>query len=146
MQNRRAWWKDVLKKYDRIAVVGGPRAGKTTLTRIADRPVIHTDDYMKRAWDAAPYAAIADVIDLTHDQERPRFIIEGTRAVSCLRRGLKVDAVCVLMEPLQELTPRQEGMRKAVMTKLAEWFKDHKNVAILQAPPVTDLDKDEADE
>ena len=139
--NRKQWWKDVLAKYDRIAVVGGPRAGKTTMTRVLDhRHVIRTDDYKHRSWEAAPLAALADVLDLGKDA---RFVVEGTRAVSVLRRGLKVDAVVVCMEPLQELTPCQEGMRKAVMTKLASWYAEHKDVPMLQAPPVTDLDKDD---
>lgn len=144
--NRKAWWQDVLKKYDRIAVVGGPRAGKTTLVRVLDgRPVIHTDDYRKRSWEAVPHAVIADVLDLTHDSKR--FVVEGVQTARCLRKGLEVDVVCVLAEPIEQLSPRQDGMRKGVMTVLADWYKDHKKeVTILQAPPVTDLDKEEESE
>lgn len=145
LTNRKAWWKDVLKKYDRIAVTGSPRTGKSTLVRLVkDRPVISTDDYRRRSWSAVPHAVIADVLDLTHDSKR--FVVEGVQVARCLRKGLDVDVVCVLAEPLEELTTRQAGMGKAVMTVLADWYKDHKDTPILQAPPVTDLDKDVADE
>jgi hypothetical protein len=132
--NRKAWFKEVLKQYKRIAIVGGPRAGKTTLARLADRPVVHTDDYRHRSWDAVPYAVIADVKDLDND----RFIVEGVNAPRALRKGLEVDVVLVLNEPIEALTPRQEGMRKGVMTVLADWYKDHKDVPVMQAPAVTD--------
>lgn len=139
--NRKAWFADVLRRYNRIAIVGGPRAGKTTLARLADRHVIHTDDYRTRTWEAVPHAVIADVLDLA--QYGHRWIVEGVQVARALRKGLEVQVVIVLNEPLNELTPRQEGMRKGVMTVLADWYKDHKNVPVLQAPPVTDLDKEE---
>src|SRR5262245_4436614 len=42
----RSWFDDVLGKYSRVAIVGGPRTGKTTLSAtVSDRPVIHTDDF-----------------------------------------------------------------------------------------------------
>jgi dephospho-CoA kinase len=140
--NRKAWFNAVLGNYNRIAIVGGPRAGKTTLSRLTDRPVIHTDDYRDRSWEAVPHAVIADVLDLQGD----RFIVEGVQVARALRKGLEVDVVLVLNEPLSELTPRQEGMRKGVMTVLADYYKDHKDVPILQAPAVTDLEKNEADD
>lgn len=152
-QNRKQWWKDVLAKHDRIAVVGGPRTGKTTLSRLTvdRRPVIHTDEFKRAAWDAAPHLAIAEVHERTAGEKQPKFVIEGTRAVSCLRRGLAVDAVVVLMEPLQELTPGQDRMRKATITKLASWYATHKDVPVLQAPPIpederSDLANDDASE
>ena len=140
--NRKAWFADVLKKYNRIAIVGGPRAGKTTLARLADRPVIHTDDYRHLSWDRVPWAAIDDIKDI----DGVRWIVEGVNAPRALRKGLEVDVVLVLNEPLEDLTTRQEGMRKGVMTVLASWFADHKDVPIMQAPPVTDIDKEEAQE
>ena len=146
--NRKAWFADVLRRYNRIAIVGGPRAGKTTLARLADRHVIHTDDYRTRSWEAVPHAVIADIRDLEADSlsRGNRWIIEGVQVARALRKGLEVDVVLVLNEPLEDLTTRQEGMRKGVMTVLASWFADHKDVPIMQAPPVTDIDKEEAQE
>lgn len=146
--NRKSWFADVLKKYNRIAIVGGPRAGKTTLARLADRQVIHTDDYRTRSWEAVPHAVIADIRDLEADygQRGNRWIIEGVQVARALRKGLDVDVVLVLNEPLEDLTTRQDGMRKGVMTVIADWYRDHKDVPILQAPPVTDLDKEDTQE
>lgn len=147
MQNRKAWFLDVLKKYNRVAVTGAPRCGKSTLVRLVkDRPVVGTDDYRNRSWAAVPHAVIADVLDLVHDKETPKFVIEGVQVPRALRKGLEVDCVVVLMEPLAEQTPRQIALGKGLMTTLADWFKDHKNVPMLQAPPVTDLDKEEPEE
>lgn len=146
--NRKAWFADVLKRYNRIAVVGGPRAGKTTLARLADRHVIHTDDYRTRSWEAVPHAVIADIRDLEADSlsRGNRWIIEGVQVARALRKGLEVDVVLVLNEPLEDLTTRQEGMRKGVMTVLADWYKDHKDVPILQAPAVADIEKNETED
>lgn len=143
--NRKAWFADVLKRYNRIAVVGGPRAGKTTLVRAArSHSKIHTDDYRTRSWAAVPHALIADVLDLAEDT--PKFIVEGVQVARALRKGLEVDVVLVLNEPLTELTTAQEGMRKGVMTVLADWYKDRKDVPILQAPAVADIEKNETED
>ena len=146
--NRKAWFADVLKRYNRIAIVGGPRSGKTTLARLADRHVIHTDDYRTRSWEAVPHAVIADIRDLEADSlsRGNRWIIEGVQVARALRKGLEVDVVLVLNEPLEDLTTRQEGMRKGVMTVLADWYKDRKDVPILQAPAVADIEKNETED
>lgn len=146
--NRKAWFADVLRRYNRIAIVGGPRAGKTTLARLADRHVIHTDDYRTRTWEAVPHAVIADIRDLEADSlsRGNRWIIEGVQVARALRKGLEVDVVLVLNEPLEDLTTRQEGMRKGVMTVLADWYKDRKDVPILQAPAVADIEKNETED
>lgn len=142
--NRKEWFKAVCKRYARIAIVGGPRAGKTTLSRLArDRSVIHTDDFRARSWEAVPHAVIADVLDLAKDTNK--YIVEGVQVARCLRKGLEVDVVVVLMDPIEALSPRQEGMRKGVVTVLADWYKDHKDTPLLQAPAVTDAEKNEED-
>ncbi len=141
--NRKAWFAEVLKRYDRIAIVGGPRSGKSVLSRQSNRPTIHTDDYRHRSWEAVPHAVIADILELDDPE---RFIVEGVQVPRTLRKGLKVDVVVVLMEPLETLSTRQEGMRKGVVTVLADWFKDHKDVPVLQAPAVTDIEKEKNEE
>lgn len=147
LTNRKAWWKDVLKKYDRIAVTGSPRTGKSTLVRLVkDRPVISTDDYRRRSWSAVPHAVIADVLDLVHDKETPRFVVEGVQVPRTLRKGLEVDCVVVLAEPLAEQTPKQIALGKGLMTTLADWFKDHKDVPVLQAPPVAKEEAEDEDD
>lgn len=48
-------WEEVLERYARVAVVGGPRTGKTTLVAgVTDRPVIHGDEYNGEGWEKAP--------------------------------------------------------------------------------------------
>jgi ABC-type thiamine transport system ATPase subunit len=143
--NRKAWFKEQLKKYDRIAVAGGPKAGKTTLCRLVrDRTVIHTDSFMHDTWENVPRAVIADIVKTSPQ----RFVVEGVQVPRCLRKGLEVDAVLWLDEPLEKLSPRREGMRKGCLTVFADWYKDHKDVHVLQAPPVAkdstnDIDSDD---
>ena len=147
-QNRKAWFRDVLAKYKRIAICGAPNTGKTTLSRLADRPVIHTDDYRTRTWEAVPHAVIADVLDVAKDSDR--YVVEGIQVPRCLRKGMEVDAVVYLAEPLEENSKGQAAMGKGAFTVLADWYATHKDVPVLQAPPIpeserADLDNDPAD-
>jgi adenylate kinase family enzyme len=100
----------------RIAIVGGPRTGKTTLAAtVTDRPIIHTDDYIGVGWDAAP-----EVLNATARMHE-RFVIEGVQVARCLRKGLEVDHVIVLLSAKRLRTPRQVAMAKGVYTVFREW-------------------------
>lgn len=107
------WFRAVLESYDRIAIVGGPKTGKTTLCeQVADRPVFHTDDLRSIAWADVPLAVIAAI------GENPRFVVEGVQVARVLRKGLEVDLVLFLSKPKVERTAGQESMAKAVRTVL----------------------------
>lgn len=104
-------------RYPRVAIVGGPRTGKTTFARsVRDRPVISTDDYMDLPWEDVP----AKVIEAAA-AAGASFVVEGVQAARALRKGLEVDAVIVLTQPKTELTPGQAAMGKGVMTVFNEW-------------------------
>lgn len=135
--NRSKWFKDILSTYKRVAIVGGPNSGKTTLSRLVrDRPVVHTDGFRHYSWAAVP----EEVIKFVNQHANTKgFVLEGVQAARVLRKGLKVDAVVVLVEPLEENTKGQTAMSKAVMTVLADWWTntDNKQTPLFQAPPVT---------
>lgn len=135
--NRKGWFKLVLKTFPRVAIAGGPNTGKTTLSRmVGGRPVYHTDDHRGLAWEAVPHAVIAEVLDQTGGGREP-FVVEGVQVPRTLRKGLVVDAVVWLDEPLEEESKGQATMRKGCATVLADWFKDNKDVPVLQAPRVS---------
>ena len=108
---------DILAKYPRLAIHGGPKHGKTTLAqRITDRPVLHTDDHMNQPWDAVP--------ELVADEcaRFDRFAVEGVRVASALRNGLEVDCVLVMTIPKAELTPGQLRMARGCSRSLYRWL------------------------
>jgi hypothetical protein len=112
------WALDVLlSRHARVAVVGGPGMGKTSLvSKVGDRPLIRADDWKAEAWEAQP-----DRIRAACLTAGERFVVEGAQVARALRRGLEVDAVLVLERPKRELTERQAAMGKGVGTVLAEW-------------------------
>lgn len=123
------WLAEALAKYPRIAIAGGPKVGKTTLSQqVADRPVIHTDDWIEAPWEDVPHIVIAACKD------KPRYVVEGVQVPRALRKGLEVDAVVWLDQPFAHLNPRQVGMAKAVQTVLDGWRAQNKHVAILSPP------------
>ena len=103
---------DLLKRvrlFNRIAIAGGPKAGKTSLaSELADRQVYHTDDFKELSWKDQP----GIIIQLLKDKSR--FVVEGIQVARALRKGLEVDIVIFIKFPKVELNGRQEGMRKMV--------------------------------
>ncbi|KKL72240.1 hypothetical protein LCGC14_2086930 [marine sediment metagenome] len=114
----------VFERYARVVVVGGPAAGKSTMTANLQRPVIHTDDLMELPWAEVPEALIAAVC------EHPRWCMEGVQTARALRKGLECDAVIVIKGWLRPLTPRQIGMHKAIRTVLADWLATDPTVPV----------------
>lgn len=118
------WFAQLLRTYPRIAIAGGPRTGKTTLSvcALAIAPGIrieHTDDLIGRAsWDDVPTEVEARV------RRESRYVLEGVQVGRCLRNGLEVDAVVWLDVPHVKLTDEQESMRKGCVTIFAEWRRD----------------------
>lgn len=132
---RKACLRDALKRYKRIAICGGPRAGKTPLSNlIEDRPVVHTDDYMHHAYLEAP----GPIVDFCKRQTR--FVLEGVQGPRCLRGSteqqrapLEVDAVIWLdTPPGTTLTTGQETQRKGIVTIFEGWERKNPTVAVIR--------------
>ena len=127
-------WRMVVQvlasQHKRIAIVGGPRTGKTTLARaIRGRPIISTDDYMDLAWEDVP-----DKVIQVAGAAGGSFVVEGVQAARALRKGLEVDAVVVMVHPKVELTPGQLSMAKGVMTVLEDWQSSRPTAVIAVEP------------
>lgn len=107
----------------RIAIIGAPRAGKTTLGRVLQAhtgwPCLHADDLIPLGWSEAS-AEIARVLCAATD-----LIVEGVAVVRGLRKALAapgrpVDSCVVLTWPWQPLSRGQITMARGCATVLAE--------------------------
>lgn len=108
----------------RIAILGSPRAGKTTLAlelaRTTGLRVLHTDDLMALGWSAVS-DEVARALVLA-----PDLILEGVAVVRGLRKALAalpgppVERCIVLERPWVALTWRQRAMRRGCATVLRE--------------------------
>jgi hypothetical protein len=108
-----------MAKFDRIVIAGGPKAGKTTLSGLLGRPVLHSDDLIGYySWSGVSEELARRMVP---DE---RWVMEGVATVRALRKWmslnpgqkLPVDLVILMTEPLVDITPRQFGMLKAVLT------------------------------
>jgi hypothetical protein len=102
----------------RTLITGGPRTGKTTLSRNYAEPTHHTDDTIGRGWSEAS-AEVARWIN------RPGpWVIEGVAVPRALRKWLEAfdgkpcDELIVMTHPHVALTPGQMRMAKGVYTVL----------------------------
>ena len=113
------WFIGILRDHARVAIAGGPKSGKTTLSRMAtDRPVFSTDDLIGATdWAGAP-AGIMQMVAKSPD----RYVVEGVQVPRALRKGLTPDAVVWLGTPRVELTPGQDAMRKGTETVMRDWM------------------------
>jgi dephospho-CoA kinase len=120
------WTLDIMNHHKRVAIVGAPCAGKTTLAKsVDDRPIIHSDDFMGLPWSEAS-AAVA-----THCNELGgSFVVEGVRVPHALRKGLQVDAVIYLTTQHKQWNEGQHRMAKAVATVFREWLDRTENAKI----------------
>lgn len=149
-ESRTAWFQKQLQKFQRIALTGIPRSGKTTLSRwCKDRPILHADSYAHRGWSEASRDVAADA-----NATPGKLLIEGVAIPRALRKGLRVDVVIVLSSrgadgklvgALQPLLPGQETMGKAVHTVLDEWADANPTVPVLYAPPAMKDFREEED-
>ncbi len=97
----------------RIAIIGFPGAGKTTLAlQFTDRPVIHTDDYLHIAHEPRP-AAIQKALG-------KRCVVEGTEVSRLLSRGARFD-VLVLVEGRSREGKGMKGLQTRVREAVAAW-------------------------
>ena len=108
----------------RVAIIGSPRAGKTTLAQELGRSmpcvILHADDLMPLGWSAAS-AELARVLHTTSD-----LIIEGVAVVRALRKALgacrcaPVERCIVLERPREHLCRGQLAMARGCATVLRE--------------------------
>lgn len=113
------WLADALAKYDRVAIAGGPRTGKSTaLAGVTDRPTYGSDalNAAEVSWDAAP-----DHLIRMAEQLGPRWVIEGVQVARALRKGMACDAVVVMRKPKVAQSKGQAAMGAGIDTVLAEW-------------------------
>lgn len=121
------WFASALAQYPRLAIAGGPKTGKTTLSRTCtDRPIIHTDDYMDMEWSEASEQIVKDANGIAGP-----VLVEGVRVPHALRKGLDVYAVVWLDSPFSPLNARQESMAKATLSVYAQWRAKNKHVPIV---------------
>jgi hypothetical protein len=117
--------REIAGRHARVAIVGAPETGKTTLANHLGVPVTyHTDDTMNQPWGDQP----ALYIDACRGVSR--FVIEGVQVARCLRKGLEVDAVIVLSEPKKPQSIGQKAMGKAVHSVFEEWRAAHPRVPV----------------
>lgn len=112
------WFGMVLAMHRRVAIVGGPGTGKTTLASyVQNRPVVATDAFQGMEWEAVPPA----IIERT-SRMGSAFVVEGVTTARALRKGLRVDAVVVLeTQHRPDPLPGQLAMAKGVTTVFNEW-------------------------
>lgn len=110
----------------RIAIIGAPRAGKTTLAQQFGREhgymVWHADDLIPLGWSQAS----DEVTNILTSYQDLDFVFEGVAVVRALRKALllrpdeaPVDRCIVLERPRLTLSPRQRAMARGCATVLA---------------------------
>lgn len=108
----------------RIAIIGAPRAGKTTLGRVLSAhtgwPCLHADDLIPLGWSAASAELARRLAGPDGD-----LILEGVAVVRGLRKALDVpgrpvDSCLVLARPWVPLSVGQIAMARGCATVLAQ--------------------------
>ncbi len=109
----------------RIAIVGGPRTGKTQAARAValatGLPLVSTDDFIAMGWSQASQ----HVADMLADGA-PR-VVEGVAVARALRKSLRdrpderlIDRLVILTVPKVEQTDGQRVMASGIDTVLDE--------------------------
>ena len=124
-------FRNVLRLYRRVAIVGGPRVGKTTIAtfareRISDRRVFLHEEF--KTFDLSGPDAPLAMIGAT--QNLASFLIEGVTVARALRKGMKVDAVVYLHKPRVPRIKGQITMAKGVHTVFKQWRESHRDVPV----------------
>ncbi len=123
-------FKRVFDLFDKVAIAGAPRTGKTTLAKlVTDRPIMHTDDHMGVDWSKQS----ENVAALINAQDG-KCCVEGMTVPRALRKGMKVDAVIWLNSPKVEQTKGQQTMGKAARTVFDEWRAANPDTPVYAEP------------
>lgn len=121
----------LIKQYDKVAITGPPKAGKTTLANdveLVDYLKLYGDDYIYLGWSECSQM-IADIAGMKK-YDKAKYIVEGTAIPRALRKGMKVDAVIYLRYSLEDLTPKQASMGRGVITVLFEWHAGNQGIPV----------------
>jgi broad-specificity NMP kinase len=114
----------LLRDYPRIALVGPPKAGKTTMAAlVTDRPVFHTDDHPD--FHKGPEATMKLLAN------EKRYLVEGIHVWRMLRKGFTPDLVIELTEPHEELTPKQASLAKGMERWRADWMASKPGILVV---------------
>lgn len=132
---------DEAARLSRIAIVGPPKHGKTTLAdKIANgRPIIRTDDIdleLKRdrpELTPADRWALVSTLTVIRCERLSEFVVEGVRVAHALRKGLAVDAVCWCDVPREGFDPTRHT---ATARSVASVFRDWRAMNELRPSPV----------
>ncbi len=118
----------LLEDYPRVAIAGGPKAGKTTLTAALElgRRVLETDAVMALGWSESSQ----NIADEANKHEGP-LIVEGVAVPRALRKGMRVDCVVWLDKPHVPLKAGQAAMAKGCKTVLNEWRAANPDVTVV---------------
>lgn len=129
-ESLKEWWRDLLSRYPRVAIAGGPRTGKTTLSALGDgRTVVHTDDWINRTeWEGVP----TEVIKACGTGP---VIVEGVQVPRALRKGLSVDCVVWLERPRTLQTRKQLIMLAGLRTIFGDWASNNAGAVPVFSPP-----------
>ena len=116
---------EILSRYKRVVIAGGPKTGKSTLaSSVTDRPVFHTDELAGERWEDIPELVKAQV------EGKDAFVVEGVQAGRALRKGLEADVVVYLTEPRAPRTKGQQTMGKGCATIFRDYLSSGPAVPI----------------
>lgn len=109
---------EILKRYKRVAVIGGPVTGKTIVTgKVNDRPVYHSDTYETAGW--------SERSQILKDACQPHesFVVAGVAADRAVRKGLEVDAIIHCTDARQPLKKGQRVLKRQIDKRARELSK-----------------------
>jgi hypothetical protein len=133
------FFAEALANFGRIAITGGPRTGKSTLVQRVDpttRPVLHGDDYIHLGWSESSQA-LCDAANAIYGP----VVIEGVQVPRALRKGMRVDVVIWLDEPLmtpneRHIARRHNTMKEGCWNVMQAWRAANPAIPFLIPAPV----------
>ena len=107
---------ELLTRYKRIAVVGGPVTGKSIITdNVSDRKVFHSDDLPGLLWSERSQ----ELMDLAKEHEA--FVVAGIAADRAVKKGLDVDCVVHCTQVHADMyKPGQKTLKKQIDKRARE--------------------------
>lgn len=110
----------LMSRHDVVVISGGPNTGKSWLAEnhVKDRPLVQTDDWVDYDWPDVPALAAAEAL------KHRRCVIEGVRAASVLRHGVKVGAILWLTKPMEPLSKKDREMAQARLKALVKMQRE----------------------